>query len=96
MLLVTAGTISCDCRWYLELDWSSPGRKGTVRIDDDGHPFRTSAIKGLLQYTCDTLERRWEPYSYLILSLVGWGWWVDGEAGVGEEGPGQLRVGVDP
>ncbi|MER6434538.1 hypothetical protein ABT272_44215, partial [Streptomyces sp900105245] len=27
--------------------------------------------------------------------LVQWGWWVEGEAGVGEEGPGQLRVVVD-
>ncbi|MER6434707.1 hypothetical protein ABT272_45575, partial [Streptomyces sp900105245] len=33
--------------------------------------------------------------SVLIFSLVQWGWWVEGEAGVGEEGPGQLRVVVD-
>lgn len=63
VLLVTAATSSCDCRWYLELDWSSQGRKGTVRIDDDGHPFRTSAIKGLPQYTYDTQEREWKPRS---------------------------------
>ncbi|MFF8289012.1 helix-turn-helix domain-containing protein [Streptomyces sp. NPDC016309] len=63
VLLVTAGTSSCDCRWYLELDWSSQGRKGTVRIDDDGRPFRTSAIEGLPQYTYDTLGRRWERSS---------------------------------
>ncbi|MFE5396222.1 helix-turn-helix domain-containing protein [Streptomyces sp. NPDC056568] len=59
VLLVTAGTSTCDCRWYLELDWSSQGRTGTVRIDDDGRPFRTSAIEGLPQYTYDTLTRRW-------------------------------------
>ncbi|MEU6105333.1 helix-turn-helix domain-containing protein [Streptomyces flaveolus] len=63
VLLVTAATSSCDCRWYLELDWSSQGRKGTVRIDDDGRPFRTSAIEGLPRYTYDTLGRRWGPYS---------------------------------
>ncbi|GAA2334462.1 helix-turn-helix domain-containing protein [Streptomyces kunmingensis] len=63
VLLVTAGTSSCDCRWYLELDWSSQGRKGTVRIDDDGRPFRTSSIKGLPRYVYDTLDRRWGPYS---------------------------------
>ncbi|MEU0998074.1 helix-turn-helix domain-containing protein [Streptomyces olivaceus] len=63
VLLVTAGTRACDCRWYLELDWSSQGRTGTVRIDDDGRPFRTSAIEGLPRYTYDTLERRWGPYS---------------------------------
>ncbi|MFF9870063.1 helix-turn-helix domain-containing protein [Streptomyces sp. NPDC013953] len=62
VLLVTAGTSSCDCRWYLELDWSSQGRKGTVRIDDDGRPFRTSAIEGLPRYTYDTLGRRWMPH----------------------------------
>lgn len=31
----------------------------------------------------------------LSFSLVLWGWWVDGESGVGEEGPGQLSVLVD-
>ncbi|MFF8093059.1 helix-turn-helix domain-containing protein [Streptomyces sp. NPDC016675] len=59
VLLVTAGTSTCDCRWYLELDWSSQGRTGTVRIDDDGRPFRTSAVEGLPQYAYDTLARRW-------------------------------------
>ncbi|WP_443334812.1 helix-turn-helix domain-containing protein [Streptomyces sp. CCNWLW230] len=63
VLLVTAETSSCDCRWYLELDWSSQGRKGTVRIDDDGRPLRTSAIKGLPRYTYDTLEHQWRPDS---------------------------------
>ncbi|WP_395571889.1 helix-turn-helix domain-containing protein [Streptomyces sp. BK79] len=63
VLLVTAGTSSCDCRWYLELDWSSQGQKGTVRIDDEGRPFRTSGIEGLPRYTYDTLQRRWGPYS---------------------------------
>jgi hypothetical protein len=63
VLLVTAGTSSCDCRWYLELDWSSQGRTGTVRIDDDGRPFRTSAIEGLPRYMYDALGRRWKPYN---------------------------------
>ncbi|WP_348772350.1 hypothetical protein [Streptomyces sp. SS52] len=62
VLLVAAETGSCDCRWYLELDWSSQGRQGTVRIDDDGRPFRTSALEGLPRYTYNTLGRRWEPY----------------------------------
>ncbi|WP_307813247.1 helix-turn-helix domain-containing protein [Streptomyces sp. N35] len=63
VLLVTAGTTSCDCRWYLELDWSSQGSRGTVRIDDDGRPFRTSAIDGLPRYMYDTLGRQWGSYS---------------------------------
>ncbi|MFF3887195.1 helix-turn-helix domain-containing protein [Streptomyces sp. NPDC001914] len=49
-LMVDALTEGCDCRWYLELDWSSRGRRGTVRIDDQGAPFRTSGIKGLPFY----------------------------------------------
>ncbi|WP_309141339.1 helix-turn-helix domain-containing protein [Streptomyces composti] len=63
VLLVTARTGTCDCRWYLELDWSSQGRTGTVRIDDHGRPFRTSAVDGLPHYEYDTLNRRWRPRS---------------------------------
>lgn len=62
VLLVNARTQACDCRWYLELDWSSQGRTGTVRIDDDGRPFRTSGIKGLPRYVYETSARQWEPY----------------------------------
>ncbi|MCH5670274.1 hypothetical protein [Streptomyces gilvus] len=65
VLLVTATTESYDASWYLELDWSSQGRTGTVRIDDHGHPFRTSAIKGMPRYwygTNDSGERAWVPY----------------------------------
>lgn len=61
VLLVTARTEGCDCRWYLELDWSSQGRTGTVRIDDDGRPFRTSGIEGLPRYEYDTSARGWRP-----------------------------------
>ncbi|MFI8193591.1 helix-turn-helix domain-containing protein [Streptomyces sp. NPDC085946] len=59
VLRVTARTGGCDCRWYLELDWSSQDRSGTVRIDDRGRPFRTSAVEGLPAYTYDTSGRRW-------------------------------------
>ncbi len=61
VLEVTARTADCDCRWYLELDWSSGGRSGTVRIDDGGRPFRTSGIAGLPRYEYDTSNRRWAP-----------------------------------
>ena len=50
VLLVDARTADCDCRWYLELDWSSQGRTGTERIDDHGLAFRTSGIGGLPRY----------------------------------------------
>ncbi|GAB7105365.1 helix-turn-helix transcriptional regulator [Streptomyces phaeofaciens JCM 4814] len=62
VLLVTARTKTCACDWYLELDWSSQGRTGTVRIDDHGRPFRTSGIEGLPRYVYDTGGRRWTPY----------------------------------
>nr|WP_308309615.1 helix-turn-helix domain-containing protein [Streptomyces sp. CHD11] len=59
VLIVTARTAGCDCRWYLELDWSSQGRSGTVRVDDHGRPFRTSGIQGLPRYEYDTSARDW-------------------------------------
>ncbi|MGX1273101.1 hypothetical protein RKD18_006295 [Streptomyces phaeoluteigriseus] len=62
VLLVTARTEGCDCSWHLELDWSSQGRAGTVRIDDHGSPFRTRSITGLPRYMYDTSARRWTPY----------------------------------
>ncbi|MFI5681399.1 helix-turn-helix domain-containing protein [Streptomyces cellulosae] len=65
VLLVTARTTTCDCSWYLELDWSSQGRTGTIRIDDHGSPFRTTSIKGLPRYwygTNGSGERQWVPY----------------------------------
>ncbi|MFC7304571.1 helix-turn-helix domain-containing protein [Streptomyces monticola] len=43
---VTAHTRAHDVRWELSLDWSSGSRHGTVRIDNDGTPFRTSADAG--------------------------------------------------
>ncbi|WP_308404283.1 helix-turn-helix transcriptional regulator [Streptomyces sp. ATCC 21386] len=61
VLKVSAKTVTCDCSWYLELDWSSEGRTGTARIDDGGRPFRTTGIEGLPRYDYDTLNRRWTP-----------------------------------
>jgi hypothetical protein len=43
---VTARTKAHDVRWYLTLDWSSGNRHGTIRIDNDNTPFRTSANTG--------------------------------------------------
>ena len=60
VLMVTARTATCDCRWYLELDWSSQGRTGTLRIDDHGKPFRTTSIKGLPHYWYSS--NGWAPY----------------------------------
>ncbi|MFH9983494.1 helix-turn-helix domain-containing protein [Streptomyces sp. NPDC017179] len=43
---VTARTKAHDVRWDLTLDWSSGSRHGTVHIDNNGTPFRTSAGVG--------------------------------------------------
>ncbi|MFE1288326.1 helix-turn-helix domain-containing protein [Streptomyces sp. NPDC058751] len=58
-LMVDAQTENCDCRWYMELDWSSRGRTGTIRIDDEGAPFHTTGIKGLPYYWYG--ENGWTP-----------------------------------
>ncbi|MEU6548661.1 helix-turn-helix transcriptional regulator, partial [Streptomyces sp. NPDC046915] len=65
VLLVDATTQTHDARWYLELDWSSQGRTGTIRVDDHGHPFHTTSTKGMPRYwygTNDSGERQWVPY----------------------------------
>ncbi|MEW2632615.1 helix-turn-helix transcriptional regulator [Streptomyces sp. NPDC048389] len=59
VLLVSGRTVTCDCDWYLELRWSGGGRTGTVRIDDNGRPFRTSAPGGGPVYEYDYGSRRW-------------------------------------
>ncbi|MEV3857499.1 helix-turn-helix transcriptional regulator [Streptomyces sp. NPDC050095] len=40
---VNAHTTGRDVRWNLSLEWTSGDRHGTVRINNDGTPFRTSA-----------------------------------------------------
>ncbi|MFE6164534.1 helix-turn-helix domain-containing protein [Streptomyces sp. NPDC056486] len=46
-------------RWYLELEWSSGGRHGTVRIDDTGKPFATSGDKGRSVYAFSLNSKKW-------------------------------------
>ncbi|QKV97492.1 hypothetical protein HUT19_08580 [Streptomyces sp. NA02950] len=62
VLLINARTSGCDCRWYLELEWSSGGREGTARIDDHGAPFRTSGVKGRPEYGYDYGDGVWHRY----------------------------------
>lgn len=59
VLLLQANTEGCDCSWYAELEWSAGGRSGTVRVDDDGEPFRTSATRGRPEYGYDYSAQRW-------------------------------------
>ena len=50
-----------DVSWYLELDWSSGTKSGTVRIDDRGKPFRTSGNVGRPAYDYPLGGSEWGP-----------------------------------
>ncbi|MFJ8623781.1 helix-turn-helix domain-containing protein [Kitasatospora sp. NPDC093550] len=59
---VTAKTISHDVSWYLELEWTSGNRKGTLTIGPGaGAPFRTSAVKGRPLYSYPVGGNAWQP-----------------------------------
>lgn len=62
VLYITADAASHDVRWYLELTWSSGGRKGVLRIDDQGKPFRTSGMSGRPQYGYSLDTSEWVPH----------------------------------
>ncbi|MEV5581215.1 helix-turn-helix transcriptional regulator [Streptomyces parvus] len=52
--------VSYDVSWYLELEWSSGGKEGTLRIDDRGKPFRLSGMKGRPEYVHGGPGHGWE------------------------------------
>ncbi|MGW1199239.1 helix-turn-helix domain-containing protein [Streptomyces sp. NPDC002536] len=58
---ILARTTGHDVTWELELEWSSGGRSGTLKIDDHGQPFRTTAVKDRPQYTWRFDQKVWEP-----------------------------------
>lgn len=41
---MVASSSGCDCDWYLDLRWSGPTGSGTLRLDEDGRPWRISAV----------------------------------------------------
>ncbi|WP_369248311.1 helix-turn-helix domain-containing protein [Streptomyces sp. R41] len=57
---VSAHARAHDVSWYLELDWSSGNRHGTVRIDDEGKAFRTSGNAGRPAYDYPLGGSEWE------------------------------------
>lgn len=61
VLEINAHTDAHDVSWYLELQWSSGSRHGTVRIDDHGKPFRASSTKGRPRYVHPNGSDAWEP-----------------------------------
>ncbi|MFH9835818.1 helix-turn-helix domain-containing protein [Streptomyces sp. NPDC017201] len=50
-----------DVTWYLELEWTSGGRSGTLRIDDRGEPFRTSSLKTRPSFIYRPDTAQWVP-----------------------------------
>ncbi|WP_435834433.1 helix-turn-helix domain-containing protein [Streptomyces antibioticus] len=58
---VTADASAYDVSWYLELSWSSGSRHGTLRIDDEGKPFRTSGDHGRPAYEFPLGGSAWRP-----------------------------------
>ncbi len=74
VLVVSALNESCTCDWYLNLEWSSQGRTGTVRIDDNGRPFRSTSTKALPGYRYDRVYHqpgRWVPIPAADMSDTG-------------------------
>lgn len=59
---ITANASARYVSWYLELEWSSGGRQGTLRVDDHGKPFRTSGAEGRPSYQyLPGGSSKWEP-----------------------------------
>ncbi|HWU10898.1 MAG TPA: transcriptional regulator, partial [Streptomyces sp.] len=50
-----------DVTWYLELEWTSGGRSGMLRIDDGGKPFRTSSLTARPTYYYRSDTAQWVP-----------------------------------
>lgn len=50
-----------DVTWYLELEWTSGGRSGMLRIDDRGKPFRTSSLTARPSYIYRPDTAQWVP-----------------------------------
>ncbi|MCX4558822.1 helix-turn-helix domain-containing protein [Streptomyces phaeochromogenes] len=50
--------------WYLELDWSSGTKQGTVRVDNKGQPFWTSGNVGRPAYNYPLGDSEWGRNEY--------------------------------
>ncbi|MFC9942532.1 helix-turn-helix domain-containing protein [Streptomyces pratensis] len=53
-----------DVTWYLELEWTSGGRSGILRVDDGGKPFRTSSLTARPTYYYRSDTAQWVPEEY--------------------------------
>ncbi|MEV8395804.1 MULTISPECIES: helix-turn-helix transcriptional regulator [unclassified Streptomyces] len=57
---ISASSKTRDVSWYLELDWTSGERHGTIRVDDNGKPFRTSGSAGRPSYNYPPGGSEWQ------------------------------------
>ena len=53
-LRLTIVNRTCDCDWVAVIDWARKGRTGTIRVDDGGHPYRTTAHRVARRYCGDS------------------------------------------
>ncbi|MFD5114210.1 helix-turn-helix domain-containing protein [Streptomyces sp. NPDC058391] len=60
VLYIHARSMARDVSWYLELEWSSGDRSGTLRVDDRGKPFRTSGSRGRPAYDYPPGGTEWQ------------------------------------
>ncbi|WP_405941893.1 helix-turn-helix domain-containing protein [Streptomyces sp. NBC_00207] len=58
---VKADASAYDVSWFLELSWSSGSRHGTLTIDNNGKPFRTSGHNGRPGYEFPLGGDGWVP-----------------------------------
>ncbi|GIH07742.1 hypothetical protein Rhe02_58090 [Rhizocola hellebori] len=54
----------CDCQWYVDIEWSSGGKTGTVTIDNGGQPFRTVGTKNIKVVGLTPDYQNWAQESY--------------------------------
>ncbi|MGW2280104.1 helix-turn-helix domain-containing protein [Streptomyces sp. NPDC001770] len=59
-----------DVSWYLEVDWTSGDRSGTLRVDDHGEPFRTSSVKARPEYIYWQDRAQWMDKDYIDPSMA--------------------------
>ncbi|WP_216590424.1 helix-turn-helix domain-containing protein [Streptomyces brasiliscabiei] len=58
---ITADASAYSVSWYLELRWSSGDRSGTLTVNDDGRPFRTSGNNGRPAFEYPLGGPKWVP-----------------------------------
>jgi hypothetical protein len=51
LLSVVASATSCYCVWSAEIPWVSGAKRGTIKIDNEGHGYKVVGIDKLIGYT---------------------------------------------